>query len=128
MSSFKMEMSQETIDFSLLVKDSEKAGENILKKCAVVVKTNATRRLTALKTKEVKETHMYQDVTVKTGKDIYGYPYCKVGGGKKTGTKWHLVNDGTWCSDPTHFMDNAIKDSELEVARIIDTELKKVFE
>ncbi len=127
MSSFKMEMSQETIDLSLLVKDADAVGDKVLRKCATVIKANAVKRLTDIKTTETKDTHMCSDVTIRTGKDKYGYPYAKVGGGKKTGTKWHLVNDGTYRSKATHFMDNAIKDSETEVARMIDTELKKVF-
>ncbi len=125
--SFKLEMSQETLDFSLLIKESDMVSDKILKKCATVIKGNTEKRLRSIKTKTIKDVHMCDDVVVRTGKDTYGYRFAKVGGGKRTGTKWHLVNDGTYVTDPTHFMDNAIKDSELEIARIIDTELKKVF-
>lgn len=53
---------------------------------------------------------MADDVKLSIRTDKYGEKYAKVMGGKKTGTLWHIVNDGNLHSQPTHFMDNALKE------------------
>ena len=67
---------------------------------------------------------MADDVVIKTGKDKYGYRYAKVGGGKRTGTLWHIVNDGNYKNNATHFMDNALSEVNGEIELILDQELR----
>lgn len=127
---FKMKIDNDEIDLSVLVKNAVLAGDNMLKKCGNIIKARAIGNLNAIKNsrdKRPREIHMANDVTVKIAKDKYGYKLVKIGGGKQTGTLWHIVNDGTYRSKATHFMDKLIQESEAEVQQIIDEELRKVF-
>lgn len=53
-------------------------------------------------------------------------------GGKMTGFKWHMVNDGTRDKQgrvhtkATHFIDNAINQSTAEINRLIDNIINEV--
>lgn len=135
--SFKMRVIEDSIDLQTMIKASDEAGQKIMKKCAAILKVRVAGRLRAEQKprynkdghqlKRPRVVHMSDDVVIKTGKDKYGYHYAKVGGGKHTGTIWHIVNDGTYKNKATHFMDNAIKESENEIASIIDQELRKVI-
>lgn len=122
---FKMNIIEDSINLQTLINAGEEAGERIMRKCATVIKTRAEGKLNRLRTAQSDHIHMADDVVIKTGKDRYGYRYAKVGGGKKTGTLWHIVNDGTFKNDATHFMDNTISESENEVQQIIDEELRR---
>ncbi len=51
---------------------------------------------------------MCDDVIATIEKDSWGNRKAKISGDKKTGTLWHLVNDGTLYAQATHFMDKAI--------------------
>lgn len=120
-----------------ILTDVGKVGDFTLKRCAYVVKTRVEGNLRALQKprynkqnrllKRPREIHMANDVVVRFTKDKYGYRVIKVQGGKSTGTLWHIVNDGTFKNNATHFMDNAIKDSETEIQQIIDEELRRLF-
>lgn len=109
-------------------RDCEKAGLDAQKECAKVVKREVIRRLSSIRTpdKEARERikHMADDVQVSTTKDKYGGTVVKVRGGKATGTLWHIVNDGTYRSEPTHFMDLALSSVENELEKIIDEKLR----
>lgn len=113
-------------------RDCEKAGLDAQKECAEVVKREVVRRLNSIRTsdkvtrKRIK--HMTDDVQIKITKDQFGDVIVKVQGGKSTGTLWHLVNDGTHRSDPTHFMDLALNSVENEIKQIIDNKLRQVLE
>ena len=128
---FKMRVVEDSINLQTLINASDEAGDRIMKQCASVIKVRVEGNLNSLRTvdKEGKSahTHMADDVVIKTGKDKYGYRYAKVGGGKRTGTLWHIVNDGTYKNRATHFMDNAISQSESEVQAIIDKELRRAL-
>lgn len=124
---FKMNIIEDSINLQTLINASDEAGERIMKKCATVIKTRVEGKLNSLRTAQSEHIHLADDVVIKTGKDKYGYRYAKVGGGKKTGTLWHIVNDGTYKNRATHFMDNTIKESENEVQQIIDQELRRSF-
>ena len=57
--------------------------------------------------------HMYQDVKVSKNKKK---GRVTVGGGKLTGTLWHIVDEGTYNTDATHFIDkilNALDQKEV---------------
>ena len=67
--------------------------------------------------------HMYQDVRkVKSVK----YGYVSVGGGKKTATLWHIVNDGTYRSKAHHFMERVINKLDAEAERIFHEKGKRL--
>ena len=113
-------------------RDCENAGLDAQKECAKVVKREVIRRLDSIRTPD-EETrqrikHMADDVQITTTKDKYGDTVVKVRGGKATGTLWHIVNDGTYRSRATHFMDLALSNVENELEQIIDEKLRQVFE
>lgn len=69
--------------------------------------------------------HMKDDIKA-TVKSKDGVAYVLIRGGKLTGFKWHMVNDGTRDRDgrvktsATHFIDKALKQSEPEIDALID--------
>lgn len=136
--SFKMRVIENSIDLQTLINATDEAGDKIMKKCASIIKVRVEGKLRSTQKKHVnkngaeikrpREIHMADDVVIKTGKDKYGYRYAKVGGGKKTGTLWHIVNDGTYKNKATHFMDNVISETSSEVDGIIDQELRRTIE
>ena len=136
--SFKMRVIEDSIDLQTLINAADEAGDKIMKKCASIIKTRVEGKLKGIQRKHVnksgvelkrpREIHMADDVKVKTGKDKYGYRYAKVGGGKQTGTLWHIVNDGTYKNQATHFMDNTISETSSEVEGTIDQELRRAIE
>lgn len=103
------------------------AEDAYLKKSGQILKKNIVNNLNRLKTKQDTEqyTHMADDVQARIGKDKFGNKVMKIRGGKLTGTKWHLVNDGTYKSRPTHFMDFAVAQSETDLEALVDAEIKK---
>lgn len=135
---FKMRVIEDSIDLQTLINATDEAAENTMKQCASVIKTRVEGKLRGLQKTNVnqngteikrrRKVHMADDVVIKTGKDKYGYRYAKVGGGKKTGTLWHIVNDGTYKNKATHFMDNVISETSSEVDGIIDQELRRSIE
>lgn len=125
--SFKMRVIEDSINLQTLIKASDEAGDRIMKQCASVISARVKGNLSAIRTAQTNHVHMADDVVIKTGKDKYGYRYAKVGGGKNTGTLWHIVNDGTYINKATHFMDNAISDTQSEVQAIIDQELRRAL-
>ncbi len=110
-----------------LLKDTENIEENYLKEASKIMKSNVEKNLNQLRTKTNNPNykHMADDVTSGITKDQYGYKIARVRGGRRTGTKWHLVNDGTYRSTATHFMDFAIKQTERDLERIADEEMKR---
>lgn len=82
----------------------EEAGEKV--KEFVVANLNKHRRVLANRYKG--RPAMADDVKVSVRLNQYGYRVARIGGGKMTGTLWHLVNDGTLHTFGTHFMDGAL--------------------
>lgn len=72
--------------------------------------------------------HMQDDIKTSVRKDRDGEMYASVRGGKKTGTLWHLVNDGTWGHHGSHFIDKALADYDSERDAIADAALRKLGE
>lgn len=132
---FKMRVVEDTIELQGLLKTSEEVGEKIIRKTSKVVKARVEVNLRQIQKvwhnkdgtekKRPREVHFADDVKCVIGKDQHGYRYAKIQGGKHTGTLWHIVNDGTYRTKATHFMDSAISDMDIE--KIIDEELRKVF-
>nr|DAT14940.1 MAG TPA: type I neck protein [Caudoviricetes sp.] len=110
----------------------EKAGLDAQKEGANVVKREVVRRLKSIRTSDEKArariTHMCDDVEIVTKKDEFGDVVVKVQGGKSTGTLWHIVNDGTHRSSPTHFMDLALNSIETDLEKIVDEKLRGLFD
>ncbi|HBT17792.1 MAG TPA: hypothetical protein DEB05_12655 [Firmicutes bacterium] len=108
------EHNEDTLESYLngIVKDTEKTEKEMLTEAGnrvkeyIVESLNKHRRALAVRYKG--RPAMADDVKVSVRTDKYGEKYARVSGGKKTGTLWHLVNDGNLYSQPTHFMDEAM--------------------
>lgn len=108
-------------------KMADDVGEKYLKKSVKVLKNHVVAKLNEHRSDKNGEnyTHMADDVQAGVTKDKYGNRVARVRGGRLTGAKWHLVNDGTYHSQPTHFMDWAIVRAEPEIEKILDEEMAK---
>ena len=112
------------IFLSEIIADSEGIERKMLRdagnkvKERVVANLNRHRRVLAVRYKN--RPAMADDVRVSVRKDKYGNLVARVGGGKMTGTLWHLVNDGNLHSTATHFMDSAIKELDNSIDGIWD--------
>lgn len=124
--------------------DSE---NKVLRRVGTVVKKNVERFLhdsdIEKRAKEVAPSnydgsypymHMKDDVNAKVKKDKLGIKYVSIGGGRLTGYKWHLLDqghlarDGTTFVPGTNFIGRALSASEGEIEKSIDEMVKKVIE
>lgn len=116
------------IFLSEIMADGEEAERKMLREAGnkvkekVVANLNRHRRPLAVRYKN--RPAMADDVKVSVRKDKYGNLVTRIGGGKMTGTLWHLVNDGNLHSTATHFMDNAIKELDNSIDGIWDEVMK----
>lgn len=103
----------ESEDFNAWIEGIGKDGINativVAEELAGLAKKEAIIELHKLKRRGVlpkkRKLHMFQDVVVVSSPR---YKRMEVGGGKETGTLWHIVNDGTYRTNATHFMDNVV--------------------
>lgn len=123
---YRMNISKDELGFNDIISAAKSVEDATLKESANIVKKEAQNKLESIKTNLTK-VHMYQDVHATTTTDKYGKKVAKVGGGKATGTLWHLVNDGTYKSKPTHFMDNTLSATESEIEKLLDKEMGDKF-
>lgn len=124
------------------LQDQEKM---VLKKVGTVIKKNVLRYMRESDVEERAKAvspsnydgsrpyvHMKDDVKSSVRKDKMGNQYVSVRGGKMTGFKWGMVNDGHISRDGStfvpgnNFMGRAVSVSESEVDRLINDMLKKV--
>ena len=98
----------------------KEAGEQVKKH--VVANLNKHRRTPAKRYRG--RPAMADDVKISTRKDRNGNLAAKVQGGKKTGSLWHLVNDGHLYAMPTHFMDDALKSLDGDIDDMWDKVMK----
>ncbi|WP_315122337.1 HK97-gp10 family putative phage morphogenesis protein [uncultured Clostridium sp.] len=122
-------LSEIRLDFEKLGKSTEKLeGKTLKKACETVAKSvkNNLKRSTRNLPDYV---HMQDDVKVSNAKkDRDGAIIRTVGGGKKTGAKWHLLNDGTYSkNNATHFMDISVSETETEVDSIFDNAIEQML-
>lgn len=95
-----------------IVKDAEKTERQMLEEAGDQLKeyieTNLNKHRRVLAVRYKGRPAMADDVkrTIRTNK--WGRKYVSVRGGKKTGTLWHIVNDGHLHSVGIHFMDGAL--------------------
>lgn len=93
-----------------IVKDAEKTEREMLEETGdqlkeyVVANLNKHRRVL----KNRYRVAMADDVKRTIRTDKWGRKYVSIRGGKKTGTLWHIVNDGHLHSIGIHFMDGAL--------------------
>lgn len=115
-----------------LSRECEKAGLDAQKEGAQVVRSEVVKRLQAIRTKGEKARtrikHMCDDVQIITRKDEWGGAVVRVQGGKSTGTLWHIVNDGTYRTQATHFMDLALDSIENDLESILDKHLREALD
>lgn len=130
---FKIEHQQKDNDtfevfLKSIVTESEQTERDMLKEAGeqvkkfVVANLNKHRRILANRYNG--RPAMADDVKISTRKDSDGNMSAKVQGGKKTGTLWHLVNDGNLHSQPTHFMDEALKSLDGAIDKTWDKVMK----
>ena len=91
-------------------KDAEKTEKQILGEAGDELKKYVEENLNMhRRTLEKRyKVAMADDVKKSTKTNKYGEKYVSVHGGKKTGTLWHLVNDGTLHTFGIHFMNGAL--------------------
>lgn len=76
--------------------------------------------------------HMKKDVKSSIRKSKTGELYVSVRGGKYTGYKWHMLNNGHIAKDGitfvpgTKFMERAMRDSEKDIEKVLDEMLREV--
>lgn len=111
-----------------IVKDSEITADDMLDEAAetvkeyVVANLNKHRRSLAVRYKG--RPAMADDVKINKSNLRSGNKSAKVQGGRKTGTLWHLVNDGNLHSSPTHFMDGALARLDGDIDKLWDKVIK----
>lgn len=113
--------------------------QTVLKKAGAIIKKHIVRHLdysdVEIKAKNVAPTnydgspytHMKDDVKFSVRKDKNKNLYVSVRGGKMTGYKWHLLNDGTINMRGNNFMDKAMLNSESEIETMIDNMIEEAL-
>lgn len=128
-------------------KELRESEDKVLRKAGNVIKKNVERFLrdsnVEERAKEISPSnydgskpyvHMKDDVKTKLKKDKLGNRYVSVRGGKFTGYKWHMLDQGHIARDGVTFVPGnnfigcALAASESDMDRIIDEMLKKVVE
>lgn len=116
-----------------MAKELERAP--IVRKCSQVIKKNVEKNLpksdlgaTATNYDGTPYVHMRNDVKATVKDDKAGNVYAVIGGGKYTGYKWHLLDNGASDRPALHFTDKSMKESEGEIDSIIDDEIGKVVQ
>lgn len=130
---------------SQLPRELEDQEKEVLKNAGKIIKKNVTH---FLKNSDIESRakvaapknydgtrpykHVKDDVTYSIRKDKNRNLYVSVRGGKLTGYKWHLINDGHFARDKTtyvpgnNFMDKALIASQGEINQEISKMLEKV--
>ncbi|MBU5425013.1 HK97 gp10 family phage protein [Tissierella pigra] len=115
--SFKIEHKENDADsfdvfLSGILEDSEEAEKKMLQEAGEQVKeyviANLNKHRRVLAKRYYGRPAMADDVKVSIVTNKQGFKVARVYGGKKTGTLWHLVNDGNLHSIGIHFMDGAL--------------------
>ncbi len=137
-----LSISEMIFDMPQKLSDQE---DKVLRKIGAVVKKNVVRFLhnsdVETRAKSISPgnydgsrpyVHMKDDVRFRLKRDKMGNRYVSIGGGKYTGHKWHILDqghiarDGTTFVVGTGFLSRAITASEGDVDKAIDSMLKKV--
>lgn len=114
--------------------------KQILTKSAKLLKATVEKKLRAIESDVSEGTtnydgslpyvHMADDVKTSIKDDNAGNVYAIIRGGKYTGYKWHLLENGT--SSPkrqaTHFIENTMKETAEEINSYIDEAIAKAVQ
>jgi len=122
-------LSEIRLDFEKMGKSTEKLEGKALKKGCETIAKSVEENLKRSTRNLPDYVHMQDDVKISNAKkDKDGAIIRTVGGGKTTGTKWHLVNDGSYDkNNATHFMDKSIAETEAEVDNIFDDAIEQML-
>lgn len=131
---FNIKYEQETQDaFALVIKDIEQTAETtekeMLKLAGEKAKNEIEAQLRRLKRQNIdrsKRPALADDVKMSIKQDKWGGKVVKIQGGKKTGTLWHIVNDGNLHSRPTFFLDAALKNLDNSIDTLWDRIIQSV--
>lgn len=122
--SFKIDYREDNKDtleayLSGILKDSAITEADMLDEAAQTVKeyvvANLNKHRRALAVRYKGRPAMADDVKINKSRGT-----AKIQGGKKTGTLWHLVNDGNLHSTATHFMDGALARLDGDIDKLWD--------
>lgn len=129
------------IDISDMAETLKTEQKTVMKKAAQIIKKNVVSNLpkSDLDTDNSNYdgtrpyVHMKDDVKTSVVDRNDGIIYATVKGGKYTGYKWHLVNDGHFDRrgkfvPATHFIDKAVKQSESEIDSLVDDMIRKAVQ
>lgn len=72
--------------------------------------------------------HMKDDVKTSIKTDSNGNIYANIRGGKYTGWRWHLLNNGTSKMKATHFIDKALEETSSEIESLVDEAIRKAVQ
>lgn len=119
-------------DFSHISKEFERMKRDLSKveiratlKAARVVKESLNQNMGRSNIKDSDYVHMQDDILISALKqDSDDDTVREIYGGKKTGYKWHFLNNGTSNMAGNQFMDRSILETEDQVQDIIEKEIK----
>lgn len=126
---YEKSLNEIRFDFERLGKSTEKLEDKALKRGCETIAKSVEKNLKRSTRNLPDYVHMQDDVKISNAKkDKDGAVIRTVGGGKKTGVKWHLLNDGTYDkNNATHFMDKSISETETEVDNIFDDAIEQML-
>ena len=133
MMGFNGALSEIFVELEAMTQYPEKTHKKVLRKIGAAVKKQVETEA-AKHRSDVDHVHVDQDVTFSIGqtKDTK-QPYVSVKGGKMTGYKWAMLNDGFLMRngkkhDGNQFVDIAEARAAQEVAQIVDAYIREVSE
>ena len=112
------------------VLSTEKAKLNTLKKAAKDTKAAVRNRmpLTTGPRRHLKRKRMIDDIEAGLVDDkIHGGKRARVRGGRQTGPLWHILNNGTYRTRATNFINKAMADVESSLDATLDMALGEEF-
>jgi len=110
-----------------IIAKTEEAKVKCLKAAGEATKNAVSQSVKCSNITDPDHVHIADDVQMSLVADTeLGGKKAKIKGGKKTGTLWHIVNDGTYRSKATHFMDKAMQKVESEMDAIIEMSCRDI--
>ncbi len=118
------------LGFEQMGKSPEKIESAVLKDACEAVADAARKEIKRSTKNDPGYVHMADDVKVSNLKrDRDGALVRTVGGGKKTGTKWHLLEHGTYGGKgATHFMEKTLDKTEKDVEKIFNNAIETLLD
>lgn len=114
----------------------EKERMQILKKSAKLLKKTIEKSFSSMESDVPSTTanydgstpyvHLKDEVKTSIKDDKIGNIYAVIKGGKFTGYKWHMLENGTSNTDATHFIEKALKETADEIDSYIDEAIRKM--